>query len=96
MRFRQVDIRICRNSFNCKPYIFEMNIKRFTVALRVALFGHIFNWMWQPKDVRRRRRGYVTAKAVLDYLQHKTEKDAVLRLLEPLKQGAYPAEYTLC
>ena len=46
-----------------------MNIKRFTVALRVALFGHIFNWMWQPKDVRRRRRGYVTAKAVLDYLQ---------------------------
>ena len=32
---------------------------------------------------------------VLDYLQHKTEKDAVLRLLEPLKQGTYPAEYTL-
>lgn len=32
---------------------------------------------------------------VLDYLQHKTEKDAVLRLLEPLKQGAYPDEYTL-
>ena len=33
--------------------------------------------------------------AGLDYLQHKTEKDAVLRLLEPLKQGTYPAEYTL-
>lgn len=32
---------------------------------------------------------------VLDYLQHKTEKDAVLRLLEPLKQGTYPDEYTL-
>ena len=46
-----------------------MNIKRFTTYLRIALFGHVLNWVWRPGNIRRCCRGEVTRKAVLDYLR---------------------------
>ena len=46
-----------------------MNGRKFAYLTRVVLLGHVFNAPWAGRLKRRRRRGEVTRKAVLDYLQ---------------------------
>ena len=46
-----------------------MNWRKIAYLTKVVLLGHVFNAPWAGRLQRRRRRGEVTRKAVLDYLQ---------------------------
>ena len=46
-----------------------MNGRKIAYLTKVVLLGHVLNAPWAGRLKRRRRRGEVTRKAVLDYLQ---------------------------
>lgn len=43
-------------------------MRRLRYIVRVALGGHVFNWLWRSRLERRRVRGRVTQKAAMAYL----------------------------
>ncbi len=45
-----------------------MNIDRIAVQAQIILRGHVLNWMWRPRMLRRQVRGEVTRQVVGRYL----------------------------
>ena len=46
-----------------------MNINRFSVLSYIAIFGHVFNPVWHPRNVRHQRRVNVLVKAITRYFK---------------------------
>ena len=54
-----------------------MNLDRIAVQAEVILRGHVLNWMWRPRMLRRKIRGEVTQRAVGRYLDRYVPDSAV-------------------
>lgn len=51
-----------------KRFYFRRIAGRLRLSLRVAVHGHLLNWLWRSRVERRRVRGLVTADAISRYL----------------------------
>ncbi len=52
-----------------------MNINRLPVIFEIALFGHVFNPLWLPRDKRHRQREKVLVRAITRYFRRYLSRD---------------------
>lgn len=46
-----------------------MNMKRIFAEIHIAMRGHVFNWLWRPREVRHEVRSNVIAKVIPQYFK---------------------------